>query len=361
MNSSVTNRLRCAAPALFWLLATLSVTGCHQFDLSRGIPWETRREKQKELVTKVASTWIDAIRQQADHPPTRGFGGRLYFYGKDQDKPIHVEGRIVVYGFDETDRGPANPVPNRKFVFPADEVPKLCSESPIGPSYSVWLPWDNVGGEQKRISLIVRFQPDKGPVVVGKQVTTLLPGREPIATPAASPAGAVAAARSQGPLDGGTQSPPAAGHAGQSVQTAAYTPQQVAPAPKPRMQTTTIPIGPRSIRSRRGQVPPPATLRNQKDEIRRLMEQMQLRGQAGEAKAESRPAGQTTPGAAQREVRSAPATPQAPASPVSPQPFGRTGWPRSRATSQLGQSPQPLQRFPGGTINLSGAAPSGSH
>jgi hypothetical protein len=82
-----------AVPAL--LLAMTSWTGCHPLDINRGIPWETRREKQKELVTKVVSTWIDAIRQQPGRAPTRGFGGRIFFYGKDKNTPIGLDRKFA--------------------------------------------------------------------------------------------------------------------------------------------------------------------------------------------------------------------------------------------------------------------------
>jgi hypothetical protein len=357
MKNIGSNRSLYAVPVL--LLAMTSWAGCHQLDINRGIPWETRREKQKEVVTKVNSTWVDAIRQQPEKAPTRGFGGRIFFYGKDQDKPIHIEGRIVVYGFDETGRDPSNPTPNRKFIFPAEEIQKLCSESPIGPAYSVWLPWDEVGGEQKRISLIVRFQPDKGPVVVGKQLSTLLPGRQPIAGAPASGTEPAAAAQNGPALAAGTQGAPAAApqqSAGRSVQPVAFTEQQqAAPAPKPRMKTTTIPMGSRFGRGAK----PPATLRNQKQEIHRMMEQLRAQHQV-EATGGRQGADQLPALAVQRGVHSEPATPPAPASPVSPLRYGRSGWQRTRAASQLGQPPQPLQRFPAGTTGLFGSAPSGS-
>ncbi len=355
MKTLGSNRSLYAIPAL--LLAMTSWAGCHQLDLNRGIPWETRREKQKELVTKVVNTWIDATRQQQGQAPTRGFGGRIFFYGKDQDKAIHVEGRIVVYGFDETNRDSSNPVPDRKFVFPAEEVSKLCSESPLGPAYSIWLPWDEVGGEKKRISLIVRFQPNKGPIVVGQQTTTILPGRQPIAGAPASVTAPVAAAQNGPTLSAGTQGAPAAASqqgADHAVQPVAFTEQQAAPAPRPRMKTTTIPMGSRFGRG----ATPPAALRNQKQEIHRMMEQLRARHQV-EVTGGRQGADQTPAEAAQRGVHSEPATPPAPASPVSPPPFGRSGWQQSRGASQLGQPPQPLQRFPTGTTGLFGSAPSG--
>jgi hypothetical protein len=47
----------------------------------------------------------------------------------------------------------------------------------LGHSYSVWIPWDEVGGPQKEISLIARFTPEKGSVVVSEQTKQILPGQ----------------------------------------------------------------------------------------------------------------------------------------------------------------------------------------
>ena len=87
----------------------------------------------------------------------------MFYEGKNED-PVKVEGLLVVYAFDETDRDPANAKPDRKYVFLPDQLPKHYSKSKLGHSYSVWLPWDQVGGMQKDISLIVRFEPKEGPV-----------------------------------------------------------------------------------------------------------------------------------------------------------------------------------------------------
>ena len=85
----------------------------------------------------------------------------------------------MVYAFDEDGRDPSNAKPDRKYVFTKEQFAKHYSKSNIGHSYSVWIPWDEVGGPQKQISLIVRFTPDKGDVVVGEQTRHLLPGRTP--------------------------------------------------------------------------------------------------------------------------------------------------------------------------------------
>ena len=48
--------------------------------------------------------WSDAVYTQPGLPPTRGFGGRLYFYDA-HDQPVKVEGQLVVYAYDDSPEG----------------------------------------------------------------------------------------------------------------------------------------------------------------------------------------------------------------------------------------------------------------
>ena len=134
-----------------------------------------------------------------DGPPARGFGGRLTFYDSKADKPVKVDGTLVVYVFDEEGRDPGNAKPDRKYVFSKEDWERHYSKSELGHSYSVWLPWDEVGGPQKEISLIVRFTPSTGPTIVGEQARQVLPGVK-------------AVAKSEGPQPGTARRP--ARHAG---------------------------------------------------------------------------------------------------------------------------------------------------
>jgi hypothetical protein len=125
----------------------------------------------------------------------------MFFDGK-KEAPIKVEGSLVVYAFDETGRDVNNSKPDRKFVFTPEQLPAHYSKSKIGNSYSVWLPWDEVGGRQKEITLIVRFEPKKGPVVLGEQCRLMLPGTAPAQADARG-ASQPTAAVYQGPATGG--------------------------------------------------------------------------------------------------------------------------------------------------------------
>ncbi len=162
---------------LFVVVACLS-SGCTQLDVSKSpsIPFLSDGKDDPQAPSRVVAVWVDTIRYTQGKPATRGFGGRLMFYGAEED-PVKVDGDLIVYAFDEDGRRPADPRPTRKFVFRDDSLDIHYSKSKAGHSYSFFLPWDDVGGLRKEISLIVRFQPKLGAVVASEQTHHILPGK----------------------------------------------------------------------------------------------------------------------------------------------------------------------------------------
>ncbi len=142
--------------------------GCAPLDVkdSFSIPFWSDNEKP-QVPVKVVAVWVDTVRLAEGETPTRGFGGRLMFYGRKHEKPVKVDGDLVIYAFDETNRKPGDPRPDRKYVFTAEQIP-------IHYSRSAWallrlLPAIGCTGRARKGILIVRFQPKGGPVVVGEQ------------------------------------------------------------------------------------------------------------------------------------------------------------------------------------------------
>ncbi len=300
----------------------LLVAGCQQFDLSRRIPWKTSKETRTEPPGKIVVAWIDAVRHQAGRRPVRGFGGRVYFYGRDEKEPIEVDGKIVVYAFDESDRGSNNAVPDRKYVFPAVQVAKLQSESPLGNSYNLWIPWDEVGGVQKEISLIVRFEPTEGSVVVGNQTTNLLPGSMVTANVASARAGPTNRAHGESSpavQPAGFQSPPVA-----QESSSASTPSAPTQGTSTHMTTTTI-----SVDSRRGRSLPVARRQRQ---ARRKTPTDGLRQPNGSPAERHVTTADPLPAEPRREAGFPLPTLPVPAGPIVRRGIGRERWPPSLAT-----------------------------
>jgi len=158
------------------LAAAVLVTilpGCARFDLRRNIPWQQEPEGPP---ASVVAFWTDAVLERTGGPPYRGFGGRLLFYSRDMTRSIRAKGTLVVYAFDDDLPPPENLKPVRKFVFTAEQMAQMESESNMGPSYSVLIPWDQFSPEPQRLSLMVRLIPETGGSVISEQARVFLPG-----------------------------------------------------------------------------------------------------------------------------------------------------------------------------------------
>jgi hypothetical protein len=159
----------CASDSKKWKFAT--------WDVRKAVGLKKEEEKpEPEVPTRLVATWTETVLNTAGEKPKRGFGGRIAFFKRESDDPIRVDGQLVVYAFDETSRPSHETHPTRKYIFPADEFVRHEGDSKIGTSYSFWLPWDEVGGSQRNISLIARFEPKEGPIVIGEQTKHFLPG-----------------------------------------------------------------------------------------------------------------------------------------------------------------------------------------
>jgi hypothetical protein len=145
-------------------------------DYKRAVGLKSDKPLPPAIPTRVVSTWAETVLQQTGKTPQRGFGGRFLFFKAGSEDPIRVDGQLVVYAWDETDREKHDTHPTRKYVFPREEFARHESESQLGSSYSIWLPWDEVGGKMKQISLIAKFEPHEGTYVMGEQTKHLLPG-----------------------------------------------------------------------------------------------------------------------------------------------------------------------------------------
>jgi hypothetical protein len=198
--------------------ATMKVPGAEYlnaskeyFDLSKNIPWGAG-DHQPGKPSRVVAAWADTVMYTSGKPPIRGFGGRLMFYSAKGEKPVKVEGDLVIYAFDEIGRDPRRVAPDKKYVIPFDQLAKHYSKGELGHSYSVWLPWDEAGGTQREISLIIRFIPKNGSVLVGEQTRHILPGATLDETQLAAPAGGGAQPDNMQPLTAPQAALPGASH-----------------------------------------------------------------------------------------------------------------------------------------------------
>jgi hypothetical protein len=163
------------------LLSVCLLAGCSSLDLSKSVAKPRKLKlwgQPADQPARVVAVWSDALYNEPGKPSVRGFGGRLYFYDR-KNQAVPVDGQLVVYGYDDSLEGAPAKEPERKFVFAAEQLSTHYTPSELGPSYSIWLPWEPVGGFTKTVSLLPVFTSAKGDVLTGQQAINTLPGKTP--------------------------------------------------------------------------------------------------------------------------------------------------------------------------------------
>lgn len=141
------------------------------------MPWSNSdQDEPYPNPVKIALAWTPDTLVQPGKTPTRGFGGRVYFFD-EKTRAVPVEGTLTIHGFEET--GTPENAKIQPFEFTPEQLTQRFSRTDVGASYSIWIPWDAVGGEQKRISLVATFKTVDGKLVQGIPATIELPGRVP--------------------------------------------------------------------------------------------------------------------------------------------------------------------------------------
>jgi len=140
------------------------------------LPFVGDRENDQPVAypnpVKMAATWSSDTLTQSGRTPTRGFGGRLFFFD-EKSHAVPVDGTLVVHGFDERGKEKESV---KRFEFTPEQFTKHYSQSDLGASYSVWIPWDAIGGNQKEIALVASFVTAEGKTVQSSPTKVILPG-----------------------------------------------------------------------------------------------------------------------------------------------------------------------------------------
>jgi len=153
-------------------------TGESAPSLLQRLPWVSDGDEMPEPYpepARMAATWTHDTLVQAGRTPTRGFGGRIFFFN-EKSKAVPVEGTLVVHGFDELADAPEGRM--KRFAFTPEQLTRHFGRTDLGASYSIWIPWDAVGGKQRQISLVPTFKSKTGKTIQGMPTKVLLPGRQ---------------------------------------------------------------------------------------------------------------------------------------------------------------------------------------
>ena len=165
-------------------LSLIFVFGCHT-------PLAVKQMQAKNPFAKnaaktpveIVDAWNSYAQTKPDGTIIRGMAGRVHFYD-DQKKgqSVKVDGDLTVFVFDGNETDPAHTKPFKIFQFKAETLDQYYShQKPLGHGYDFFLPIDEIGGEEKPISIIVRFDNtlDKLFITSQQPVNTVLAGRRP--------------------------------------------------------------------------------------------------------------------------------------------------------------------------------------
>jgi hypothetical protein len=183
-------RTRLTAAALTAVGIGLCAAGCLGLDVAT-THWSGAKTEQP-LAARMVVSWKNDMQKKAGKNMLRGFQGKVQFFAADPKKPagkdpakvpaanpkgIPADGTLTVYAFEETPDGKEGAGPSKKYVFPAKELKRVHREGPEGHEYDIWLAWDKVGGAERHIRLLARFDPAAGgQVVMSENSREVLPG-----------------------------------------------------------------------------------------------------------------------------------------------------------------------------------------
>lgn len=175
-------------PTICCVIAVLlSSVGCSSLksnmkSLNPLAPFPDKQDSQSDAQpASMAVIWSDSVYEKPGVASVKGFGGRIFIYDSGNNS-IKAEGELIVYGYDESNptHGDGNHSgADKKFVFPSEKFQDHFSGSDLGPSYSVWIPWEKTGSVRKSITLIPVFKTANGGVLRCGQSINVLPGRKP--------------------------------------------------------------------------------------------------------------------------------------------------------------------------------------
>lgn len=165
---------------LFIACCVFAISGCasmpsaDSFKLSNPFSKKDKVPEPYPNPVKLGTTWTSDTLTAPGKTPTRGFGGRVFFYN-EKSQTVPVDGQLLVVAYEESGI-PGVPPRVRRFGFTREQFTKHYSQSDFGASYSFWLPWDADGQPQQRVTLVPSFTTAAGNVIQGQPTSVLLPG-----------------------------------------------------------------------------------------------------------------------------------------------------------------------------------------
>lgn len=164
-----------------WLI--LNLCGCQLFN-----PFVFSKEKSvkkiptataQDPVIEIICLWEAAEGLGLDDKPTRGFAGKVMFFTKGQREPVRINGDVRIYVFDDLGTEEEQQKPIHHFDFEEGVFQAFLSDSNIGHSYQLFIPYTRKNSYKTNCALRVKLIPPEGRPVYSKISPVTLPGTAP--------------------------------------------------------------------------------------------------------------------------------------------------------------------------------------
>ncbi|MDR0871007.1 MAG: hypothetical protein LBN39_09465 [Planctomycetaceae bacterium] len=164
---------------LFTVILFIAFSGCQSLAYKQMQAKNPMAKNAAKSPAKMVGVWSSYAQTMPEGKAVRGVAGRVHFYtDSNKKKPVKVDGNVNVFVFDAEEKDPAHSKPLRVYQFNADTLEKHYSfKKPIGHGYDFFLPFDELGGEEKKLCIMTRF--DDGlddNLVVTQPINTILQG-----------------------------------------------------------------------------------------------------------------------------------------------------------------------------------------
>lgn len=129
--------------------------------------------------TKMVDVWNTYAQTTPENKILRGIAGRIHFYNDYKKKQaVKVDGDLTVFVFDGNEKDPAHAKPLKVYQFKSETLNKHYSfKKPLGHGYDFFLPFDEIGGEEKNLCVMTRFDDRlERALVLSQPVVTVLKG-----------------------------------------------------------------------------------------------------------------------------------------------------------------------------------------
>ncbi|MEO2015888.1 MAG: hypothetical protein ABGZ53_16125 [Fuerstiella sp.] len=121
--------------------------------------------RAEKRIVKILCLWEPAEGQGLDGRPSRGFAGQILMFAHGSPSPIPVHGTTSIYQYVNFDPDEVDPLPIHKFTFDDGGWNAHRTESTLGETYNVFLPYVVKNKGHATCALRVEYTSPEGRVI----------------------------------------------------------------------------------------------------------------------------------------------------------------------------------------------------